>query len=149
MSIMTMTSQDCTTMLSGRDANARFRFLQLWHQIRDRYEEWRYDRDVDRIITTFDQLSKRQLALLGISRSRLETDVERLIAHRGSGMDPFARRTLARRSPAPEARHDQSEPWLIGFDWLTEDRNFRQSRPHCAPEVITVDYTVDGKHPSR
>ncbi|SCY97983.1 hypothetical protein SAMN02927923_03192 [Microvirga guangxiensis] len=89
MSIMAMTSQDCTTMLSGRDADVRSRFLQLWHQVRDRYEEWRYDRDVDHIETTFDQLSRRQPALLGISRSRLETDIERLIAHRGSRMDLF------------------------------------------------------------
>ena len=45
----------------------------------ERYRDWRFDRDVWKIHTVFEQLSDRQLDLIGCRRAWLIEDVHRLV----------------------------------------------------------------------
>lgn len=47
------------------------------------YRDWRYERDIAVITRVLDQLNDRQLAMLGLSRSMLDVDVERLAIRAG------------------------------------------------------------------
>lgn len=45
-------------------------------RVRERYEDYRREREMDELATTLDRLSDRQLAILGLDRSYLYTDLE-------------------------------------------------------------------------
>ena len=69
----------------------------------ERYREWRFDRDVQKIHAALERLSDRQLELIGCRREWLIEDVHRLI--RGNAMVEWCNRSLpslAWLPPTPE-----------------------------------------------
>lgn len=53
--------------------------IGFWSSLRDAYEFWREDRDVQAIERALGQLSERQLNLIGMSHTSLRSDVATLI----------------------------------------------------------------------
>jgi hypothetical protein len=53
--------------------------MQLKEAAVERYRDWRFDRDVWKIHTALEQLSDRQLDLIGCRREWLIEDVHRLV----------------------------------------------------------------------
>ncbi len=88
--------------------------MQLKEAAVERYRDWRFDRDVWKIHTALEQLSDRQLDLIGCRRDWLIEDVHRLV--RTHAMVTWANQSLPslawlppRRDPTEDAIAEKSQ----------------------------------------
>lgn len=110
-----------------RDADRPW-WVRLCQRAGAAYTGWRRNRDIDGIVKALDNLSDRQLALLGIDRlflrDRVIDAVERQAAYRAAPTDD---RGLS--GPSRDAVYDA----VLDVDFTVLDGGQRPSRPRRGP----------------